>query len=226
MTMFLVPLSTPGVEIQAIRTYGGERTNVVYYGDVRISDRYRLGGVNNGWSVLHGPLDEEHSFGGEVSGLDDLSIGRNFLRHLERALDAAAQWAATTTRPDGTRACDDSSVKLRLGKVATELEAGICTPGPMGRVLGSEALVRGAAELVDLVGPAALVSQGGEGAVGSGTIDYAHRFAQGTATYGGTVEVFRNIISQHVLGLPQMNYPGRKVFIQGRRAEPAVGARK
>ena len=65
LTMFLVPLASQGVEIQAIRTYGGERTNIVYYSDVRISDRYRLGGVNDGWSVLHGPLDEEHGVGRE-----------------------------------------------------------------------------------------------------------------------------------------------------------------
>ena len=33
LTMFLVPLASRGVEIQAIRTYGGERTNIVYYSD-------------------------------------------------------------------------------------------------------------------------------------------------------------------------------------------------
>jgi hypothetical protein len=33
---------------------GGERTNVVNYGDVRISDRYRLDKVNDGGAMLHG----------------------------------------------------------------------------------------------------------------------------------------------------------------------------
>ena len=49
-------------------------------------------------------------------------------------------------------------------------------------------------------------------------IDFAHRYAQGTATYGGTVEVFRGIIAQHVLGLPRPSYPGAKVLIQKRRS--------
>lgn len=224
LTMFLVPLSTPGVEIQPIRTYGGERTNVVYYGDVRVHDRYRLGEVNQGWSVLHGPLDEEHSIGVEGSGLDDPSIGRSFLRELERALDEAARWAAGATRPDGSAVANDRSVKMRLGRVAMELEAGISAPGPMGRVLGSEALIRGAADLVDMVGPQALLSYGAPHSIGNGALDFAHRYAQGTATYGGTVEVFRNIIAQHVLGLPQLNLPGRRTFLRTKGSASTPGS--
>src|ERR1700761_7735036 len=54
LTMFLVPLASPGVEIQAIRTYGGERTNIVYYSDVRICDRYRLRGGDDRRCGPHG----------------------------------------------------------------------------------------------------------------------------------------------------------------------------
>jgi alkylation response protein AidB-like acyl-CoA dehydrogenase len=222
ITMFLVPLDAPGVEIQAIRTFGGERTNAVYYGEVHISDRYRLGGVNDGWSVLHGPLDEEHSIGGANDGLADLSIGRGFVRPLEVSLDAAVRWAREATRPDGSRPIDDASVRVRLARVATELEAGICTPGPMGRVKGSLALVEGAAELLDLTGPEGLLQHGSDGAIAGGAIDVAHRWAQGTATYGGTIEVFRNIIAQHVLGLPRPSYPGSRVFLQRGRAAGAT----
>ncbi len=101
LTMFLVPLDTPGIEVQAIRTFGGERTNVVYYGDVRISDQWRLGPVNAGWSVLHGPLDAEHSLGRANDGLADVAGGGSFVAKLQFALDAAIDWAATSTRADG-----------------------------------------------------------------------------------------------------------------------------
>ena len=43
LTMFLVPMDAPGIEIQALPTVGDERTNITYYSDVRISDRYRMG---------------------------------------------------------------------------------------------------------------------------------------------------------------------------------------
>jgi 3-oxocholest-4-en-26-oyl-CoA dehydrogenase alpha subunit len=218
LTMFLLPLDAPGVDIQPIRTYGGERTNVVYFGDVRVADAYRLGGVNDGWSVLRGPLDEEHSFGGDPTAqkLAELSIGRQFVYALQRALEAAVGWAVTPGE-DGSRPADDPYVRYRLGQVEMDVQAALCTPGPMGRVKCSEALVHGAATLMDLVGPEALISEGTQEALGHGHIDYAHRFAQGTATYGGTVEVFRAMIAQHVLGLPRPSYPGAKVLVQKKR---------
>ena len=216
LTMFLVPLDTPGVEIQALRTFAVERTNIVYYSDVRISDKYRLGGVNDGWSVLHGPLDEEHSIGGDGDKFGDLSVGTQFVSELSRALDVAVAWA-TTPRADGSRPADDTLVRYRLGQIEMDIQAALCTPGPLGRVKCSETLVHGAAALIDLVGPEALVSEGAEGALGGGYIDFAHRYAQGTATYGGTVEVFRGIIAQHVLGLPRPSYPGSKVLVQKKR---------
>jgi 3-oxocholest-4-en-26-oyl-CoA dehydrogenase alpha subunit len=48
LTMFLVPTDSHGIEIQGLRTVDGERTNITYYSDVRIPDRYRLGEVNDG----------------------------------------------------------------------------------------------------------------------------------------------------------------------------------
>jgi hypothetical protein len=80
----------------------------------------------------------------------------------------------------------------------------------------------GCEELIDLVGPAATLPYGAEGAIGDGVIEYAHREAQHTATPGGTVEVFRTIIAQHDLGLPRPDYPGRKVFLQ--QGRPATAA--
>jgi alkylation response protein AidB-like acyl-CoA dehydrogenase len=224
LTMFLVPLTAPGVQIQPIRTFGGERTNVVYFGDVRVPDACRLGGVNDGWSVLRGPLDAEHGLGAGAAArkLADTSMSKGYLVELGRALDVAVQWALAP-RPDGTRPADDPYVRYRLGQVGVDLQAALCTPGPMGRVKASDALVRGAAALMDLLGPEAVVREGTDGAAGGGRVEFAHRFAQGTATYGGTVEVFRSIIAQHVLGLPRPSYPGSRVVVSGTRPPRADG---
>ncbi len=60
LTMFLVPLDSAGIEIQGIRTLDGDRTNIVYYSDVRVDDLYRIGEVNGGWTVMRSALDSEH----------------------------------------------------------------------------------------------------------------------------------------------------------------------
>lgn len=211
LTMFLVPLNSPGVEIQGIRAFSGERTNIVYYSNVRVSDQFRLGPVNAGWSVLHGPLDAEHSIGGDDVGLRP-GPGALFVRHLADALEATVKWAQTAVRADGSRVADDRVVQLRIGRAIAEYEASISTPGPMGRVAGGDVMVRAAADLVDVVGIDALESMTSLNEPGLAAVEYAHRFAQGTTTYGGTVEVFRTIIAQHELGLPALPLPGRKVF--------------
>jgi alkylation response protein AidB-like acyl-CoA dehydrogenase len=69
--------------------------------------------------------------------------------------------------------------------------------------LSSEVAIRVNEDLIDLVGPAGLLPRGEDGAVGQGWLEYAHRFAQGTATYGGTTDVFRNIVAERFLGLPR-----------------------
>jgi 3-oxocholest-4-en-26-oyl-CoA dehydrogenase alpha subunit len=218
LTMFLVPLDTPGIEIHGIRTFGGERTNIVHYGDVRVPDRYRLGEVNDGWRVLRGPLDAEHEFRQQGDNLKEPS-GRWFIRRspLERSFDAVVQWARAAVRPDGTCLLDDPSVRMRLGRIAADIEWASCCEGPMGRVASADVVLRGSAELVDLVGPEALIAFGEPGALDEGAVDHAHRFAQGAATYGGTVEVFRQMIAQHMLGLPRPQYPGSIMLANKRR---------
>src|SRR5690606_21890899 len=88
LTMFLVPLDTPGIEIQGIRTVDGDRTNIVYYSDVRVDDKYRLGEVNGGWSVVREPLDAEHgAVAAAHDGLDDVAIMTHQATFMAHAAD-------------------------------------------------------------------------------------------------------------------------------------------
>jgi alkylation response protein AidB-like acyl-CoA dehydrogenase len=221
LTMFLVPMDTPGIEVQALPTVGDERTNLTYYGDVRISDRYRLGEVNNGWSVLHGPLDAEHSIGGEASKLEDLSIGTGHMRYMLTAVEAATKWAKDAPDGDGPM-IDDKTFLTGLGHMLVEIEAAYATPGPMGRIKGADVAIANSERLIDLVGPEAILPYGADGTIANGAIEASHRAVQVTATYGGTTEVFRTIIAQHHLGLPRPDYPGRKAFLQ--QGRPAAAA--
>jgi alkylation response protein AidB-like acyl-CoA dehydrogenase len=203
LTMFLVPTDTPGIEIRPLRTIGGERTNVVYYEDVRISDRYRLGPVDGGWQVLLGPLGAEHGEGRASRQIGPApNTGTLALRPFHGAFQAAVAWAQTPGE-DGSRPLDDPIIRDRLARVGIELEIAADTPDPFGRVYAANSCVRNSAELLNIVGPGAVVAHDEDGAVEDGMFEFAHRWAQGTPIYGGTVEVFKNIIAQHVLGLPR-----------------------
>ena len=57
LTMFLVPLDSPGVEIHPVHTMGGERTNATFYTGVRVPDSLRVGEVDGGWDVMTVALD-------------------------------------------------------------------------------------------------------------------------------------------------------------------------
>ena len=117
-------------------------------------------------------------------------------------LGVALEWARTPG-PDGRRPIDDPLVRHRLAQAALEVEVATTSTGPGGRVISSEVAIRVNEDLIDLVGPRGLLAPGEEGAIGGGWLEYAHRFAQGTATYGGTTEVFRNIVAERFLGLPR-----------------------
>jgi 3-oxocholest-4-en-26-oyl-CoA dehydrogenase alpha subunit len=221
MTMFLVPTSSPGFERQPLPTIGDETTNVSFYSDIRLPDRYRIGEVNNGWSTLHGPLDAEHHLDGPASKLEEIGPGAGIVRHLAESVDVALDWAKDA--PDGNGPMiDDKAFLAGIGHLLTEMEASACTPTAMGKIKGSDTVRLGFEELIDLVGSAATIPHGAEGALGDGIIEYGHRQAQHSAVPGGTVEVFRTIIAQHDLGLPRPEYPGRRVFLTGDR--PAAAA--
>ena len=218
LTMFLVPTDWPGVEVHALETIGEERTNITYYGDVRLPDRYRIGPVNDGWTVVHGPLDQEDAFGQQSDGLTE-TMGVWAIRRTPTyvAFDATVDWACGATRPDGSHPIDDPTVRMRLGRVAADIEWAVCTEGTMGRVAGAELNLRVATELGDIIGAPSLLPYEADGAIDDGDVERAHRFAQPTITYGGSVEVFRQMIARHDLGLPRPHYPGSREVVNPRR---------
>lgn len=204
LTMFLVPLATPGIEITPVETVGGERTNITFYTDVVVPDSCRVGDVDDGWSVMHAALVYERASAnwGEPAQLVEL----------------AAQWAS---RPDISGACpiDDPIVQERLARWDTELEVGrlllyrsawMAAAGALPMVEGSmaklaltEAFVAASSDLLDMIGTDALLPRGEATTVLEGHFEHAYRHAMVTTIYGGSSEVQREIIAQRGLGLPR-----------------------
>jgi alkylation response protein AidB-like acyl-CoA dehydrogenase len=199
LTMFLVPLDSPGIEIRGIRTVDGDRTNIVYYSDVRVDDKYRLGEVNGGWAVVREPLDAEH---GAVATADDGLADVAIMMHQAGFMVAAADHVAALV---GRRGDVDGSVGYRLGRSIARIEASLSAPSIFGRVALAQTMRDVAPDLMDVAGAAAALPVGADGGYGDGS-EYVYRFAPLVGIYGGTLEVFRNMIAQHVLGLGKPSY--------------------
>nr|WP_090340835.1 acyl-CoA dehydrogenase family protein [Mycolicibacterium malmesburyense]CRL70383.1 acyl-CoA dehydrogenase [Mycolicibacterium malmesburyense] len=212
LTMFLVPLDSPGIEIQGIRTVDGDRTNIVYYSDVRVDDKYRLGEVNDGWTVVREPLNVEHgAVEAAADGLQDVSIMMHQANTMAAAVDKAA---ALVARPDpnGRRPIDDGSVAYRLGRSVARMEAAFSATSIFGRVALAQTMRDISPDLMDLLGTASSLPLGTDGAIDDGAAEYVYRFAPLVGIYGGTLEVFRNMIAQYVLGMGKPAYapPAKK----------------
>ena len=119
LTMFLVPMDSAGVEVQGIRTVDGDRTNITYYSDVRVDDKYRIGEVNGGWAVLRDALNSEHgTVDRNAEGLEKLATMTEHILLTAEAVDGVAAVARV----------DDDSVAYRLGRAAARLEAALSAP--------------------------------------------------------------------------------------------------
>jgi 3-oxocholest-4-en-26-oyl-CoA dehydrogenase alpha subunit len=194
LTMFLLPLDLPGIQVDPIWTLG-ERTDTVFFGDVLVSDDYRLGEIDHGWSVLQGPLDAEHSIG-DSGGGRHADIGILYQRRLALGLYHCLAWAADRG------VSDDVHAARTVGEVALRIFLSGATRGLAARVGGAQNFIDGLDDLVALVADDALESVGRTPA---GQLGELQRRAQVSTIYGGTVEVFRNLIARE-LGLPRPAY--------------------
>jgi alkylation response protein AidB-like acyl-CoA dehydrogenase len=176
---------------------------------VRVPDHCRVGAVNGGWSVLREALNAEHgTVERDTGGLQRIATMSEHLLLLADGLDRVA---GIVGRPDATGRApvDDHSVALRVGRAVARTEAAGSTAEKFGRVAIAQALRELTPDLMDVLGAAGALPVGVEGAADAaddGGIEYLFRLASPMGIYGGTLEVFRNMIAQHDLGL------GRPVY--------------
>jgi alkylation response protein AidB-like acyl-CoA dehydrogenase/enoyl-CoA hydratase/carnithine racemase len=185
LTLFLVPVDIPGFEVHEVKTLGGERTNITYYANMRVPDRYRVGDVNGGVKVLGKALTLEQG-GGEFH----VSALRIMLRH-------AVKWARTV-QTDGRRPIEAERVRARLAAVHTKiLVADVLDKrcqwafvekvtgkyfGPMAKLFASESLISCSTDLAEISAPWSLL----QGHTDLGVVELESRKAIQATIYGGT----------------------------------------
>jgi len=203
LTMFIVDMKAPGIDIKPIKQLTGESDfNEVYFTDVRIPDHYRLGDVGQGWTAaLTTLMNERLAIGGGGPGAD-----------VKLAMDIA-----TLVEIDGKPAIEDSAVRAKIADFHV-LEAGLEyngyraitalsrgeLPGPensIGKLVGAPKLQAIASFCMDLLEESGIVWS--DDSLLTSLAQRSYMGAPGLRIAGGTDEIMTNIIAERVLGLPQ-----------------------
>jgi len=206
LTMFVVPMDTPGIEIHPVPTMASERTNATFYDDVRVADEWRLGEIDGGWAVMGVALAFERGVMGGTNPAVPL------LRHVRA-------WAETDGSDGSGRMVDDPLFRERVARTAIvnqvsqlltlraawiAAEGGLPgLEGSMAKVFASEEYQRIVGWFQQMAGAEGLLGFHADGAAADGWIDYDARHAPVTTIYGGTSEINRNNIAERHLGLPR-----------------------
>jgi hypothetical protein len=207
ITWLILPMNTPGITIQPLKTIGGENDfSEVFFEDVRIPLSNRVGAENDGWRVANVTLRFERgtSFASEFvrlkqqigeliavakqmkrnesSAWDDPILRRD-VGHMQAELDAL--WAMlklsiSEASQTGVPGIGASAIKLFYTELYQRFSA-----------LSMRVLGRGALSREDVAGLPVQAFLGG--AIQSLSLTIA----------AGSSQIQRNIISERILGLPK-----------------------
>ncbi len=205
LTMFIVDMKAPGVEVRPIHQMSGGRDfNEVYFTDVRIPDANRLGDSGQGWSVALVTLMNERlavggSYGPDYKEIFELArtlpspTGAGQLIQNDAFRQKLADWIV---RAEG--------YKLAKFRTMTALSRGQA-PGPesaIGKVINANQMLdigNAAIEALDHYG----IINDADLAPMEAAFQQSYMFAPGLRIAGGTDEILKNILAERVLGLPQ-----------------------
>ena len=207
MTMFVVDMHAPGVEVRPLVQATGEAEfNEVYMTDVVIPDDERLGDVGEGWGVsLTTLMNERVSIGGQVA-----PRGGGIIALALRAWKKSNRHGDPVARDQLARYWIEAEV-ARLTNIRASQTRAKGTPGPEGSV-GKMAMAglnqRLMAFVMELMGPDAMLYPSGypmdrpSTAMDLSNPQKAFIRVQANSIEGGTTNIMKNILGERVLGLP------------------------
>ena len=187
ISVIVVPVDSPGVEIRPLYAWSGYRTNETFFNDVRVPVTNLIGEVNAGWTYITGALDLER---GALTNAGDL----------RRALDdliAMADDPDPVFRRRLAQAEADVEVAKLMGYEAASMLDGGRIPTievSVEKIFTSELRQRIADLAIDLLGPDGL-------RVGN-FFERLYRVSPLMRFGGGTNEVLRDVIAQRGHKMP------------------------
>jgi alkylation response protein AidB-like acyl-CoA dehydrogenase len=205
ISLFVVDMDSPGISVRPLWTMSGERTNEVYYDNVRVPEARRVGEENKGFYYMMEAIDSERN---------QVFVPARLYPILEDLVHYAKE-----TKFDGKPLSEDPLIRDGLAQVAIDLEVATLLADharwlesnelPMTyepevtKVFVSELEQR----LVDVgtrvLGLYSTLTEDSKWVPLRGRIGWYYLHSFMTTIGGGTSEIGRNVIAQRGLGLPR-----------------------
>lgn len=205
ISLFIVDQNAPGITIAPLWTMSGERTNEVYYEDVRVPKARMVGEKNKGFYYMMEALGSERN--------------QVFVpSRLRPILDMALRFVKETTF-NGEPLRNDAAIRDRLAQAAMDIEVAdvvadysrwlesqelpLTHEPEMTKVMVSELQQRLVDTCMQILGPFGQLKEGSPAAPLGGRMEWFFLHSFLTTIGGGTSEIGRNVIAQRGLGLPR-----------------------
>jgi alkylation response protein AidB-like acyl-CoA dehydrogenase len=209
LSMFMVDLHAPGVEVRPLRQITDESDfNEVFLEEVPVAGDQLVGDLHDGWRVSASTLSVERG-----------TNARQLVVHsqLLEELFALAESNGAIEDPRLARDLAQALVEVRLfriqnQRVLSRLAAGR-DPGPVAataKLAWSEMSQRLHGLVLRVLGDAAPLWRGAEGNPGDGRWQRSWLYYRAATIFAGTSEIQRNLIGERTLDLPrEPRLPGR-----------------
>lgn len=205
ITLFLLPMDTPGLTVQPMPTIGDEITNSVFFDNVYVGDEYRVGVLNKGFQYISEALDLER-------------FTMFTFAPIEQRMEELCSYVATEER-DGRPLREDPVIRQRLAQLVAQTEvaralglrflakslkggAAPTAEASQYKLYATELSKRVANAALDIAGPGAQLRVQTADAPMRGRAELTYRYTVIDTIGGGTSEVQKNIIARRKLGLP------------------------
>jgi alkylation response protein AidB-like acyl-CoA dehydrogenase len=198
LTMLLVDMRSPGIQISPLAQINGQSNfNQVFFSDVLVPKDRTLGGVGEGWPVARYILTHERGAAGALSASAHME---HHLRLFRNALEGSG-----VSGGDGlARSALETAIVRLLAYRILDGQLNGNDPGNLGsavKLFWSESWQRLAETALLTAGPQAFAEYEPEPFADDPVARFMDTRQRTIA--GGSSEIQREIISQHMLGLPR-----------------------
>ena len=203
ISMFILPMDTPGITVRPLWTMGDGRTNETFWENVRVPADSLVGEENRGWYMATNALDLERVVIGPYSPL---------MKRFNDLVDKVKEHRPDLVEDPTTRTIiAERKLDVEISRALATTNATIVEHGgvptkeaSMAKIWATESRYRITGVAMDIFGGLGAISDDSSGyEIDSGDLESAYRSQAIGRAAGGTNDIQRRIIATRGYGLPR-----------------------